>query len=50
MSCSLSESAMARMVGCLRSPALYAVSAETMYVALWPAIIGTLWISGKLAW
>ena len=25
-------------------------TAATMYFALWPEIIGTLWTSGKLAW
>ena len=34
--------AIARIVGCLRSPLRYAVSALTMYLAFWPAILGTL--------
>ena len=50
MSWSVSEPAMARIVGCLRSPFLYAVRAATRYFSLWPAIIGTLCTSGKLAW
>ena len=33
MSASVSEPAMLRIVGCLRSPFWYAVSAETMYLA-----------------
>ncbi len=42
MSWSVSDVAMLRMVGCLRSPERYAVSADVMYAALWPAILGTL--------
>ena len=41
MSWSVSEAAMARIVGCLRSPFLYWASAEAMYFSFWPAIIGT---------
>ena len=50
MSWSVSETAMPRIVGCLRSPFLYAFSAAAMYLAPWPEIIGTLCTSGKLAW
>jgi hypothetical protein len=50
MSWSLSASAMPRIVGCLRSPFLYSLSAASMYLAVWPAIFGTLYTSGKLAW
>ena len=41
MSWSLSDVATPCIVGCLRSPFLYCVSAETMYFGFWPAIIGT---------
>jgi len=42
MSWSDSEAAMLRMVGNLRRPLRYAVSADAMYFASWPAILGTL--------
>ncbi|OQC15528.1 MAG: hypothetical protein BWX79_00661 [Alphaproteobacteria bacterium ADurb.Bin100] len=42
MSWSLKLSAMPRMVGCLRSPFLYAARDEAMYFAPWPEIFGTL--------
>jgi hypothetical protein len=42
MFCSVKVSEIPRMLGCLRSPFLYAFSEATMYFSLWPEIIGTL--------
>src|SRR5687768_8897962 len=47
MVCSLRLAAMPRIDGCERSPDLYALSALTMYVGLWPAIFGTWYTFGK---